>query len=173
MTFYKVEDASEFNKFHIESSIDNPLGNGFSFFIGMGITDYPKTFKMWLREFPRPIFLCAAKNMQMVGWVYIQDWGETTKEGDPIYVLRAIETLASLRRKKIGLKLLLLSMKQMVGFMVTKPLTRDAERFFKRYGFMEKEEFRHCPVDLTHHHGYLIIPPFKKKKILEQYQNHI
>ena len=84
--FHKVEDASEVNKFQIESYKDPSLG-GFNFFIGMGIVDYPKTFKMWLREFPRPIFIAVSKNMKLLGWVYIQDWGEMTREGDPIYVL--------------------------------------------------------------------------------------
>jgi len=167
-TYHKLDEASEVSKFHIVSDRDVP-GSGFNFFVGMGITDYGRTFKMWLREFPRPVFVIAAKGNQVVSWVYVQEWGELSREGAPIYVLRAIETLPSIRKQKIGMKLLLLVLNETVGYMITKPLTKEAERFFKRAGFMAEEEFRRCPVELSQHHGYLVMPPFRKKKLLDEW----
>jgi len=168
IVFYKMDEASEVNKFKIVTDKEVP-GAGFEFFLGMGITDYQRTFKMWLREFPRPVFLVAVKGGKVIAWVYVQEWGELSREGSPVYVLRAIETLKSLRKNKIGMKLVIMALHLTVGYMITKPLTPDAERFFRRAGFMASEEFRRCPVDLSQHHGYLLMPPFRKKKLLEEW----
>ncbi len=171
-TYIKIEDAIDFNKFTFETADMGLPGRGFSFFRGMGVTDYTKTFKMWLREFPRPIFLVCAKDKTILGWVYIEDWGVPALDGDPIYVLRAIEVLPDIRRRRIGAKLAMLGMSEMVGYLLTKPLTPRAEGFFRKLGFMEPGEFRRVPVDLSHHYGYLVLPPFKRKKKLESIDNY-
>ncbi len=172
-TYIKLESATEVDKFIIQADNTSIPRGGFTFFRGLGVRNYPKTFKMWLREFPKPIFIVAVKNNAIISWVYIELWGDVALDGEPVYVLRAIETLPAFRKKKIGAKLLLLGLKETVGYMITKPLTRDAERFFKKYGFMEPGEFRRCPVDLTQHYGYLVLPPFRKKKVLEEYSRHL
>ena len=89
-----------------------------------------------------------------------------------MYVLRAIEILPSLQHRRIGTKLVILGMSEVVGYILTKPMTPQAERFFKKIGFMEPGEFRRPPVDLSQHYGYLIMPPFRKRKILEDIDNY-
>ncbi len=171
--YYQLEDAADVSRFIIETPDRVGLpGRGFSFFRGLGVTDYEKTFKMWLREFPRPIFIIAAKGKVMVGWVYVEAWGEPAYDGEPVYVLRAIEVLPSLRGRRLGAKLTILGASLVVGYLLVKPLTPQAERFFKRLGFMEPSEFRRCPIDLSHHYGYLILPPFRRKKLLEKMENY-
>ncbi|MCD6462022.1 MAG: GNAT family N-acetyltransferase [Thermoplasmata archaeon] len=171
--YYKLDDASDINKFIIQTPESTGMPNqGFSFFKGMGVTDYVRTFKMWLREFPRPIFIVAAKNKIVVGWVYIEEWGVPALDGAPVSVLRAIEVLPSMRHRKLGMKLVLLALTQIVGYLLVKPLTPQAEIFFRKIGFKAPAEFRKVPVDLTQHYGYLILPPFMRKKILEDIDNY-
>ncbi len=173
LIFYKLEDASEVNKFRILGMEDGRFsGGGFEFFRGLGIIGYEKTFKIWLRKFPRPIFIIAVKSNDIVSWVFLEEWEGTANDGMAIWVLRAIETLPSMRKKKMGYKLLLLSAQQCVGYLVTKPLTPEASKFFRDAGFMEPAEFKKPPFDLSRHPGYLIIPPYKKAKLLEQFGEH-
>ncbi|MDG6221233.1 MAG: hypothetical protein QCI38_07275 [Candidatus Thermoplasmatota archaeon] len=171
-TYYKIEDAMDFNKMDIEVAGMGVSGKGFGFFRGMGVTDYPKTFKMWLREFPRPIFLVCIKGKTLLGWVYIEEWGVPALDGEPVYVLRAIEVMPQIQHRRIGAKLALLGMTEVVGYLLTKPLTPPAEKFFKKLGFMEPSEFRRVPVDLSHHYGYLLLPPFRRKKVLENIDSY-
>ena len=162
-----MEEASDINKFRLKIGRPGLVKDGFGFFRGIGITDYERTFKMWLREFPRPIFLVASMDHTILGWVYIEDWGAPSLGGEPVFVLRAIETLPSMRTHRIGSKLVLAGLEQTMGYMLTKPLTPLAEKFFRRLGFKAPNEFHKCPIDLSQHHGYLILPPFRRKKILE------
>ncbi|UCG71044.1 MAG: GNAT family N-acetyltransferase [Thermoplasmata archaeon] len=165
-TFIKLESVEDVDKFQIEIAGEES-DDKFGFFKGLGMVEYSKTFKTWLREFPRPIFIVAMKENALVAWVYITNWNEPSKEGDSIYVLRAIETLKRFRGRKLGFRLLVLGLNQTSGYMVTKPVSQKSEKFFKKAGFMGENEFKRCPVDLSSHHGYLILPPFKKQKILE------
>lgn len=168
VTYYKLEGASEVDKFKIRGIEDSALhGTGFEFFRGLGIIGYRQTFKMWLRKFPRPIFIVAVKEHEIVSWVFIEEWDNVARDGSSVWVLRAIETIMPLRKAKIGHRLLLLGLKHCVGYMITKPLTPEAARFFKRAGFREEDSFKRAPVDLSHNPGYLILTPYKKKDILE------
>ncbi len=171
--YYRLENAAEIDKFHIKIDTTPSPQGGFTFFRGLGVREYDRTFKMWLREFPRPIFIIVVKNSNMISWVYIEMWGDVSRDGEPIYVLRAIETLPDYRKKRIGQRLLLRAVSETVGYVITKPLTKDATRFFKRLEFMEPTEFRRSPIDLSQHHGYLILPPYKKKKLLETHHMHV
>ncbi|UCF08205.1 MAG: GNAT family N-acetyltransferase [Thermoplasmata archaeon] len=164
-SFIKMEDVDDLDKFEIGFSEEEP-GGEFGFFKGLGMVDYSKAFKTWLREFPRPIFILAVKEKTIIAWVYITSFEETPITGDSIYVLRAIETLPKFRSRKLGFRLLILGLNQTSGYMITKPLNAKAEQFFKNAGFMSEDEFRHLPFDLSRYHGYLILPPFKKQKIL-------
>lgn len=165
-TFVKLDSVDDVDKFEI--GLNNAQSEGdFGFFKGLGMVNYPRTFKTWLREFPRPIFIVTTKGNMIVAWVYITNWNEPSKDGDSIYVLRAIETLEKLRGRKLGFRLLVLGLSQIAGYMVTKPLNEKSERFFRKAGFIAENEFKRCPIDLSRHHGYLILPPFKKNKILK------
>ncbi len=165
-TIVKLESTDDVDKFTIG------LGNGgaegeFGFFKGLGVVNYSKTFKTWLREFPRPIFITVIKDNVILAWIYITGWKDISKDGDSIYVLRAIETLERFRGRKFGYKLLIQGLNQISGYMVTKTLKEKAERFFKKAGFMRENEFKKCPIDFSGRHGYLILPPFKKHEILK------
>jgi ribosomal protein S18 acetylase RimI-like enzyme len=155
--------------------IDTPLDidkcklNGFEFFRQMGIIDYKGTFKAWLRKFPKPVFVVAMANDSILGWIHIDEWGEgVARDGNPVYVLRAIETSPELRKRKIGYRLVLLGVFLTVGYMVVKPINQRAETFFKRVGFKEKSEFRNPPMDLYKHPTYRILSMYTKQKLIEK-----
>ncbi len=164
--FIKIEQASEVDRFKIPCRENND-DDGFEFFRGVGITDYRKAFKAWLRRFPRPILIIAADERTIVSWVFIEEWYENAKDGAPVYVLRSIETIKGLREKKIGFRLLLLGSLQVPGYIIAKPLNHSAERFFEKNGFMYEDEFKRKPLDLSKNHGYMILPPFKKRLLQE------
>ena len=173
LIFYKLEDASEVNKFRILGMEDGRFsGGGFEFFRGLGIIGYEKTFKIWLRKFPRPIFIVALRAGDIVSWGFLEEWEANASDGMAIWALRAIETLPSMRKRKIGFKLLILSSQQCVGYLVTKPLTPEASKFFKDSGFMEPAEFKKPPFDMSRHPGYLVMPPYKKAKLIERFTEH-
>jgi hypothetical protein len=165
-SFLKLESVDDVDKLEIGLNDSEPESK-FHFFKGLGMVEYSKTFKTWLREFPKPIFIVTVKENTIVAWVYITNWNEPSKEGDSIYVLRAIETLERFRGRKLGFRLLVLGLNQTSGYMVTKPVSEKSEKFFRKSGFMGENEFKRCPIDLTSHHGYLILAPFKKQKILD------
>jgi hypothetical protein len=96
--FHKLENVDDIDKFELGLSESQPADN-FEFFKGLGMVDYLKSIKTWLREFPKPIFIIAVKENSIVAWVYITGWKEPSKDGDSIYVLRAIETLSRLRSR--------------------------------------------------------------------------
>jgi hypothetical protein len=174
LIFYKFEDASDISKFHIVGIEEGRFsGGGFEFFRGLGIIGYEKTFKIWLRKFPRPVFIAATKGHTIVSWVFIEEWlEEPALDGMAVWVLRAIETIPPERQRKIGYRLVILGAQQSVGYLITKPLTPEAERFFRKAGFMSPKEFRKPPMDLTGHPGYLILPPYKKSELLDQMSNY-
>jgi len=173
LVFYKLEDASEVNKFRILGTEDGRFsGGGFEFFRGLGIIGYEKTFKIWLRKFPRPIFIVAARSGDIVSWVFLEEWEANASDGMAIWALRAIETLPSMRKRKIGFKLLILSSQQCVGYLVTKPLTPEASKFFKDSGFMEPAEFKKPPFDMSGHPGYLVLSPYRKAMLIDRFGEH-
>lgn len=171
--YLKLEGASEVDRYRIAGLEEGDIQTGgFEFFRGLGIIGYGKTFKMWLRKFPRPIFIVAVKANNLISWVFIEEWDDVAYDGSSVWVLRAIETIVPLRKNKIGYRMLLLGAKNCVGYIITKALTEDATRFFKRAGFMEINEFRKSPVDLSHNPGYLILPPYRKKQMLEDLKKY-
>ena len=141
---------------------------GFDFFHGLGIIGYQQAFKMWLRKFPRPILIVAEKDAAVIGWAYIEEWNETSREGMPVYVLRAIEVHPEYRRKGIGRKLLILGLKEVSGYMIAKPLTSEGERFFRSIGFKSADEFRRTPVDISKQPNYLILPLYIREKVINE-----
>lgn len=157
--------ASEVDKFEILEE-----DGGFDFFHGLGIIGYSKAFKMWLRRFPRPILIVAVDKKKVLGWIYVEEWTEGSEEGMPVQVLRAIEVLPELRKKKIGANLVMLSLKEISGYMITKPLTHEAEIFFKKIGFMDPKEFKKPPVDLSKHPKYLILPVYKRDILVKDFE---
>ncbi len=151
------------------SDIDKCKLNDFEFFRQMGIIDYKGTFKAWLRKFPKPIFIIAMDNDHIIAWIHIDEWGEdVARDGNPIYVLRAIETSPSLRKRKVGYRLVLLGLYLTVGYMVVKPINQRAEVFFTRVGFKEKFEFKNPPMELNKHPTYRILPLWKKQALIDK-----
>jgi GNAT superfamily N-acetyltransferase len=163
--YYRLEIASEVDKIDIPEEDE-----GFDFFHGLGIVGYDKAFKMWLRKFPRPILIVALRDRKVIGWTFIEDWGQSSTEGLPVYVLRAIEVLPEERRKKIGRTLVTLAILETTGYLITKPLTPEAERFFKSIGFMSREEFTKPPIDLTKSPNYLIFPIYKRDVAIRDFE---
>lgn len=170
-SYLKLEHPEEVDNYIIRG-VENEEG-GFDFFKGLGIIGYPSTFKAWLRKFPRPIFLVASKKNEIVSWIFVEEWEEPGNDGFPVYVLRAIETLPGMRRKRIGFRLFLLLLKETAGYLITKPLTPDAMRFFKRLGFLEENEIVRSPIDLSHRSNYLVFPVHSRKEILETFSDYL
>jgi hypothetical protein len=170
-TFVKLESVDDVDKFELGLKESQSEGR-FGFFRGLGIVDYIKTIKTWLREFPRPIFIVCTRDNIIVAWVYITDFKAFSKDGDSVYVLRAIETVEKFRGRKLGYRLLMLGLNQTSGFMITKPLNIKSEAFFRKAGFMAENEFKRCPIDLSKYHGYLLLPPFKKHQLLENSERY-
>lgn len=171
ITYYKVGEASEIDAFKITTApvVDKECKEVFGYFRGLGIINYPSSFKIWLRKFPRPIFIVAAvSHNEMVSWAYLDDWPDPANDGEQVYALRSIETRADQRSKRIGLRMLHLAFRQASGYIITKPLNPSAERFFRKIGFMYAEEFRNCPIDLLHHSGYMVLTPYNKKKFISE-----
>ncbi|TET90003.1 MAG: N-acetyltransferase [Methanomassiliicoccales archaeon] len=170
-SYLKLEEAKEVDNFLIEGIEDEE--SGFDFFKGLGIVGYSSTFKAWLRKFPRPIFLVAVKDKRLVSWMYVEEWEEPANDGFPVYVLRAVETLPGLRGKRIGLRLFLLMLKQTAGYVITKPITPEARRFFEKLGFKDETEMHNPPIDLSHRSSYLVFPVYKRREVLEDFEGYL
>ena len=162
-TYVKFEEPADIDRVQIEGSETDP--GGFEFFRGLGIVGYARTFKAWLRHFPRPIFLAALREREVVSWVFVEQHGDHARDGNPLYVLRAIETLPELRRKRLGYRLLLLVLAQVTGHVLTKPLTKEARTFFVRAGFEDLEEGRSA-VEPRNFPGYVALSPHKRREVV-------
>jgi len=169
-TFVKMEEARDIEDYVVRSVEEHP--EGFEFFRGLGILGYSKTFRMWLRKFPRPIFLAALKGREVVSWVFVEEGPDRARDGLPIFILRAIETMPPLRRLRIGYRLLLLASAQVSGYLATKPLTTQAYRFFERAGFIDIESLPRPPAPDARMPGYMILLPQKRQLLVDQLPSH-
>jgi len=159
LTYFKLDCPEDLDNFKID---------GFRFFKAFGVVDYRETFKAWLRKFPKPIFLVATDENRIIGWVHIDEFRQIkTVDGNPVYVLRAIENLNHMRRRKIGVRLVILGLRQTVGYMITKPMSNDARSFFFSLGFQDPDKMKRPPVDLSRHNDYIILPIAEKRKLLD------
>ncbi len=166
--YIQLTDPKEVDSYKI-----NEVGRvRFSFLKELGILNYKEAFKVWLRKFPRPIFILCVENKNILAWIYVEEWERSAKDGSPVYVLRSIETAEELRGKKIGYRLLMIVAKETPGYLITKPINNQARKFFLSNGFLDKEEMEFSVIELQRHPGYLILPPFKKKKLLEEYEEY-
>ncbi len=166
--YIKLSNSKEVDQFKIDEIGGHPL----SFLKELGIVTYQETFKVWLRRFPRPILIFCVEDRSVIGWVYIEEWMKSAKDGEPVYVLRGIEISEHKRGKKIGYRLLLLSAQETPGYLITKPINPGAKHFFLSNYFIDKDVFPRSPIDLQGHPGYLILPPFQKIKLLEDIQDY-
>ncbi len=162
--YVKFEESADVERVQIRSVETDP--DGFEFFRGLGIVGYAKTFKAWLRHFPRPIFLAALRDRELVSWAFFEENSERARDGNPVYLLRAIETLPELRGKRVGYRILLLGLSQVTGHVLTKPLTQEARAFFLRAGFAELATDERPPVEPRRFAGYLALPPHRKREAL-------
>jgi hypothetical protein len=164
LTFTQLENPADIDKHKLKD---------FEFFKQMGIIDYKETFKAWLRKFPKPIFIIAHDGDIIYGWIHIDEWGEgVARDGNPIYVLRAIETSPNSRKRKIGYRLVLLGLRLTVGYMLVKPINQRAGVFFNRIGFKERNKFRNPPMDLTKHPTYQILSIARKQDLLKNLKSY-
>ncbi len=157
--YYLIEEASEVDEFKIGS---------LNFFHLYGIVDYRETFKIWLRKFPRPIFITAVRGDTIVGFIYVDAWEELPFV---VNVLRAQETEERLRGKKIGYKLFLLGAYLTSEYMITKPLTEQSRNFYKKLGF---EDISQIPLFGNYHQvvGYMGLPTDKKREHVAQISSY-
>lgn len=166
--YIKLFDPKEVDRF----KIDEIGGERLSFLKELGIISYRDTFKAWLRKFPRPILIFCVEDRRVIAWVYVEEWDSFARDGEPVYVLRSIETSRVRRKKKIGFRLLLLSARETPGYLITKPINEGARRFFLSNGFIDKDEMPRPPIDLQRNPGYLILPPFKKNTLLKDMDDY-
>ncbi len=162
--YVRFEESADVDRVQIRSAETDP--EGFEFFRGLGIVGYARTFKAWLRHFPRPVFLAALRDREVVSWAFLEESADPAKDGNPVWILRAIETLPELRRKRIGYRLLLLALGQIAGHVVTKPLTKEARAFFLRAGFADLATDERPPVEPTRFAGYVAMPPHRRREAL-------
>ena len=162
--YVKFEESADVDRVQIRSVETDP--EGFEFFRGLGIVGYARTFKAWLRHFPRPIFLAALREREVVAWAFIEQHSEPAADGNPVWILRAIETLPELRGRRLGYRLLLLGLAQVTGHLLTKPLTKEARAFFLRAGFSDLAEDRSPPVEPRRFAGYVALPPHRRREAL-------
>ena len=162
--YVKFEEAADVDRVQIRSVETDP--EGFEFFQLLGIVGYARTFKAWLRHFPRPVFLAALRDREVVGWAFLEESSDPARDGSPVYLLRAIETLPELRGRRLGYRLLLLALAQVTGHLLTKPLTKEARAFFLRAGFSDLAEDRSPPVEPRRFAGYVALPPHRRWEAL-------
>jgi len=163
-TYVQFEEPADIERVQVHGIETDP--RGFEFFRGLGIVGYERTFKAWLRHFPRPIFLAALRDREVASWVFVEAHGERARDGNPLYVLRAIETLPELRGKRLGYRLLLLVLTQVTGHVLTKPLTKEAHTFFLRAGFEDLTEDGRSSVEPRRFPGYVAMAPHKRREVV-------
>src|SRR3990172_5315773 len=163
-TYVKLQEPAAIDRVQVRGQETDP--RGFEFFRGLGIVGYARTFKAWLRHFPRPIFLAALREREVVSWVFVEQHGEHARDGNPVYVLRAIETLPELRRKRLGYRLLLLVLTLVTGHVLTKPLTKEARTFFLRAGFEDLTEDGRSTVEPRKFPGYIAMTPHRRREVV-------
>ncbi|HKZ47955.1 MAG TPA: hypothetical protein VJ397_04095 [Thermoplasmata archaeon] len=165
LLYVQMEEAADIDAYQVRSTETHE--NGFEFFRGLGIIGYDRTFKMWLRKFPRPIFLATVKGREVQSWIFVEESTEAAKDGFPLFILRAVETLPAMRRKRVGYRLLLLACALVSGYLLVKPLTKDAARFFTAAGFVPLESVSRPPVPASRMPGYMILLPHKRKELVD------
>ena len=129
----------------------------FDFFKVYGFQDYKEMFKIWLRKFPTPIFICALDKNEIIAYVYVERYDTTSHE--VIYVLRTIEVQNEKRKKNIATRLFLLGLILSTGYLITKPLTKESGEFFNKFGF---KDAKYEPSLKIKRNGYVYLPLSKK-----------
>ncbi len=170
-TYVRFEDAGDIDRVQIRSVETDP--EGFEFFRGLGIVGYAKTFKTWLTHFPRPLFLAALREREVASWAFLEELGDRARDGNPVYVLRAIETLPELRGRRLGHRLMLLALHQVAGYVLTKPLTKEARTFFARAGFEELAMEERSPVEPRRFPGYVVLTPDRRREAVARLRDFV
>ncbi len=159
LKYYLIEEASEVDDFEIAD---------FDFFKLYGIRDYRETFKIWLRKFPRPVFITGVFKDEIISFIYIDPWEEMP---EIINVLRAQETYKKLRGKKIGYKIFLLGLSLVSEYIITKPLTENSFNFYKSLGFVNIND---VPIFSRFRTliGYLALPVEKRDEHISKVKEY-
>jgi GNAT superfamily N-acetyltransferase len=161
-TDVRFEDPADIDRVQILGAESDP--RGFEFFRGLGIVGYARTFKAWLGHFPRPLFLAVLREREVVSWSFTEEHGDRGRDGNPLFILRAIETTPELRGKRLGYRLLLLVLSQVAGHVLTKPLTKEARAFFLRAGFEDLTEDGRSAVEPRKFPGYVAMTPHRRRE---------
>src|SRR2546422_9871762 len=111
--YVQFEESADIDRVQIRSVETDP--EGFEFFRGLGIVGYAQAFQAWLRQFPRPVFLAAVRDREVVSWMFLEQNSEVARDGNPVFILRAIETRPELRGKRLGYRLRLPAPRQGTG----------------------------------------------------------
>ena len=165
-TYVRFEESADIERVQVRSVEQDP--DGFEFFRGLGIVGYARTFEAWLHHFPRPIFLAALRDREVAAWAFMEEHADPARDGNPVHVLRAIETLPELRGRRLGFRLLLLGLSQVTGHVLTKPLTKEARTFFLRAGFADLEDEERPPVEPRSFPGYLVMVRDRRREAVSR-----
>jgi len=130
----------------------------------LGMSNYPGSFKSWIRRPDPLLFGCLTKNL-LIGWSMVERWEKTDADRTPIFVLRMIEVAVKQRRRKIGRHLMALVMDAASGHLVTRPLNQRAVAFFKKFGFIEPPP--DLSIDLQDKYGYLLLPSVNRLQFVK------
>ena len=160
LKYYLIEEAYEVDYFEISN---------FDFFKFYGVNDYRETFKIWLRKFPRPLFIAGVMENRIISFMYLEIWEEELPE--IVNVLRAQETYEKWREKKIGYKIFLLGLFLTTGYIFTKPLTKKSAEFYKSVGFVEFNELS-IFSNFKRLSGYLVLPLAKREEHLSKIKEY-
>ncbi|HKZ63767.1 MAG TPA: hypothetical protein VJ400_04915, partial [Thermoplasmata archaeon] len=79
--YVRFEEPEDVDRVQIRGVETDP--EGFEFFRGLGIVGYAQTFRTWLRHFPRPIFLAALRDREVVSWAFLEHSADPARDGNP------------------------------------------------------------------------------------------
>ena len=146
ISFYRLEDPTEVDKLRI--------GEYVYFKHHLGMSDYLLNFKSWLKR-KNILFIVAVFKSNIIGWVMNERWNDCSSQEKPIFVLRGIEVHPNIKRKGIGKALFTLSSMVLIGYIITKPVNKDAKNFFSSLSFSSSQ--KDVPIELGNYPGYMAL----------------
>ncbi len=134
----------------------------------LGMSDYLERFQSWIAR-EGPLFLGCLVDNALVGWCMFERWEKNDKDDTPIYVLRMIEVSREHRKQHIGISLMTLVFHIAPGHIVTRPLSKNAEQFFRHLGFIRPPD--NAQIDFRDKYGYLLLPSAVKHALNQTLKN--
>ena len=134
----------------------------------LGMSDYLERFQSWIAR-EGPLLLGCLVDNALVGWCMFERWEKNDKDDTPIYVLRMIEVSREHRKQNIGISLMTLVFHIAPGHIVTRPLSKNSEQFFRHLGFIRPPD--NVQIDFRDKYGYLLLPSAVKHAIIQMPNN--